>query len=212
LKKIANNDYNNHVQYFMQPKKIKMERISTYLILFLLLTLNSCKGQTAKEPLRISDFKFKSIFGTISKEPKNTYCLLGSGFFRTPRSENSDSLIIDWLSKHRNAFVFPVSSFGPSQIQEQDSKIIYCWVIDRKDTLNNYLIKNGCFPGGTMIRPKAWDEMEKSEKQSYEDEKPDVKVFVDKKGYNIFIEQIKTAEQYARENKLGIWLKGQEER
>ncbi len=87
--------------------------------------------------------------------------------------------------------------------------IIYCWVVDNKDTLNNYLIKNGCYPGGTMMRPKTWDEMEKWEKDLYfdTDEKPDVRVFVDKKAYDSFIEQIKIAEQFARDNKLGIWLK-----
>lgn len=190
-----------------------MKQILTLLILFSLFTFNGCKGQKTKESLKISDFKFKSIFGTTSKAPKNNYCLLGSGFFRTPRSENSDSLIIDRIDKHPNALVIPVSSFGPAQIKDKDSKIIYCWVIDQKDTLNNYLIKNGCFPGGTMIRPKTWVEMEKRDKELYEDtdEKPDVKVFVNKESYNIFIEQIKIAELYARKNKLGIWLKGQEE-
>ncbi|MBC6112955.1 hypothetical protein ACFOG5_09905 [Pedobacter fastidiosus] len=190
-----------------------MKKIATFLILFSLSTLNSCKGQKIKEYLKISDFKFKSIFGLTSKEPQNNYCLLGSGFFRTPRSENSDSLVIDWINKHREAIVVPVSSFGPAQIKDKDSKIIYCWVIDKKDTLNNYLIKKGCFPGGTMLRPKTWDEMEKREEELYRnsDEKSDVKVYVDKKWYNIFIEQIKVAELYARKNKLGIWYKEQEE-
>ncbi|MBI3232850.1 MAG: hypothetical protein HYZ42_02220, partial [Bacteroidetes bacterium] len=104
-------------------------------------------------------------------------------------------------------------SYGPTEIKDKDSKMVYCWVIDNKDTLNNYLIKNGCFPGGTMMRPKTWDEMEKLERELYEGtgEKPDVKVYVDKKTYDVFIEQIKTAELYAKENNLGIWLKDKEE-
>lgn len=194
-------------------KNKTMKKIMTFLSLFAFLTINSCIGQETKNALKISDFKFESIFGMNSQEPKNTYCLLGSGFFRTPRSNNSDSLISDWLKRHPNAMVVSVSSFGPTEIKDPESKMVYCWVIDGQDTLNNYLIRNGCFPGGTMVRPKTWDEMEKWEKELYEDtdEKPNVTVFVDKKTYDDFIEQIKIAEQFARENKLGIWLKETDE-
>jgi hypothetical protein len=183
-----------------------MKQASTLMILFL-LTINSCKGQVTKEFLKISDFEFESIFGTTSKFPEINYCLLGTGFFRAPRSDNSDSLITDWIKKHPNAIVIPISSFGPVEISYPESKMVYCWVIDGQDSLNVYLIRNGAFPGGTMMRPKTWDEMEKWEKEIYEDanEKLDVKVYVDKKTYDDFIEQIKNAELYARENKLGIW-------
>jgi hypothetical protein len=184
-----------------------MKQITTFLILF--LTINSCKGQEIKNTLKISDFKFESIFGMTTKEPKSNYCLLGTGFFRTPRSDNSDSLITDWIKTHPNAIVLTVSTFGPTSIEDKESKMVYCWVIENKDTLNNYLIKNGCFPGGSMMRPKTWNEMEKWEKKSYEstDGKPEIKVFVDKKTYDTFIEQIKKAELHARKYKLGIWLK-----
>ncbi|MEY5048038.1 MAG: hypothetical protein RLZZ175_1397 [Bacteroidota bacterium] len=189
-----------------------MKPIIIISILFILLSIKNSFGQEAKTPLKISDFKFESIFGMNTSEPQKIYCLLGSGFFRTPRSKNSDSLITDWLKGHPQAIVISISSFGPTEIKDPESKMIYCWVIDGKDTLNNFLIKNGCFPGGTMIRPKTWDEMDKREKELYEgtDEKPDVKVYVDKKTFNNFINQIKSAELYARENKLGIWLKAQE--
>ena len=58
-----------------------------------------------------------------------------------------------------------------------------------------------------MIRPKTLDEMEKWEKDLYEglDEKPNVEVLMDKNDYDTFIEQIKSAEIFARDNKLGIW-------
>jgi hypothetical protein len=193
-----------------QNRQTTMKQVTTLLILVFLLTLNSCNGQDTKEFFKISDFKFQSIFGTTSKEPKSIYCLLGTGFFRTPRSDNSDSLITEWIKTHPNAKIVSVSSF---ETIDPNSKMIYCWAIDSKDTLNNYLIKNGCFPGGTMMRPKTWNEMGKREKELYEDtdEKPDVKVHVDKITYDTFIEQIKVAELYARENKLGIWLKDIEE-
>ncbi|MGV8992984.1 MAG: hypothetical protein ACOH1O_02695 [Flavobacterium sp.] len=190
-----------------------MKQITTLIITLCWLTFSSCNGQENKVPLKITDFEFKSIFGATKKEPKNTYCLLGTGFFRAPSSANSDSLITEWIKAHPNAIVVPVSALGQVDIKDTEKTITYCWVVENKDTLNNYLIKNGCYPGGTMMRPKTWNEMEKWEKELYEDtdEKPDVKVFVDKKTYDNFIEQIKIAELFARENKLGIWLKETDE-
>lgn len=189
-----------------------MKQVSIFLAVFFLLTFYSCRSQHSKEQLKISDFRFESIFGTTVKYAKKSYCLLGSGFFRAPSSDNADSLIAAWIKNHSNAVVIPVSSFGPVNVDDKDSKMIYCWVTDNKDTLNNYLIKNGCYPGGTMIRPETWNEMEKREKELYKGtgEKPGVEVHIDKKSYDAFIKQIEAAELYARKNKLGIWLKEEE--
>ena len=184
------------------------------IIILILLTFSPCKSQEKqKEELKLSDFKFESIFGSTTSEPKTIYCLLGTGFFRAPSSDNSDSLIENWINLHPNAIVVPVSSFGPTDIEDPESKMVYCWIIDQKDTLNNYLIRQGCFPGGTMMRPKTWNEMEKWEKELYEDsdEKMDIQVLVDKEVYDIFIEQIKTAELFAKKEKLGIWDEENEE-
>lgn len=189
-------------------------RQSLIILFSVLLTFSSCMGQgNVNKELKLTNFKFESIFGSTSTEPKSTYSLLGTGFFRTPRSDNSDSLISHWIKNHPNATVIPVSSFGPVEIKDPESKIIYCWIIDQKDTLNNYLIRNGCFPGGTMMRPRTWDEMEKWEKVLYEDsdEKSDVQVLIDKEIYDKFIKQIKAVELDAREEKLGIWEKESEE-
>jgi len=153
-----------------------MKHFLTYLISIFIIT--SCFGQgTDKLQLKISDFEFQSIFGMTKSDKKTTYCLLGSGFFRTLSSDNSDSLIFEWINTHKNAIVVPVSKFGPTEIKDPNSKMIFCLVIQDKDTLNYYRIKNGCFPGGTIIKPKTWDEMEKWEKDLYEgtDEKPMLK-------------------------------------
>jgi len=178
------------------------------LIISIITTLYSCiEKEKQQKELKLSDFEFNSIFGTNASEPNSTYCILGTGFFRTPRSENSDKLIENWLKQHPNAIVVPVSSFGPTESDIPESKMVYCLIIDQKDTLNNYIIKEGCFPGGTMIRPRTWDEMEEWEKELYEDsdEKIDIQILIDKKVYDTFIEQIKVAELFAQENKLGIW-------
>ena len=169
--------------------------------------MTSCKGQETGNTLSLVDFTFGSIFGKTKKDSLNTYCLLGTGFFRTPRSDNSDSLITDWINKHPKAIVIPISSLGPIMSNDKNSKITYCWLVDGNDTINNYLIRNGCFPGGTMQRPKTWSEMPRKEKSFYKGmDKPDTKVLIDKKSYDNFIEEIKRAETFASDNKLGIWL------
>lgn len=171
--------------------------------------MSGCQAQQSKPGLHISDVKFKSYFGYTATDPGSGYCLLGSGFFKTPSSDNSDSLIASWIKAHPNAMIVPVSSFGPVASSNKNSKMIYCWIIDKTDTLNNYLVRKGCFPGGTMIRPKTWKEMSKRERDIYIDldEKPEVTVYIDKSSYDTFIEQITVAEAYAQKHKLGIWAK-----
>lgn len=106
-----------------------------------------------------------------------------------------------------------MTSHGPLEINKPESRMVYCWVIDGPDTLNNWLIKNGCFPGGTMMRPKTWKEMPKEEREMYQEsgQKPDIKVLVQEDVYLRFLDQIRSAEISAREKKLGIWAVKQEE-
>jgi hypothetical protein len=183
-----------------------------YFISLAILVLTSSQAQTKSQlkSLEVSDLKFRSTFGFHPIDSTNVFSLLGSEFFRTPRSENSDSLIKAWIDAHPKAKVIPVTSLGPTMIADRNSKMTYCWVIDKEDTLNNYLIKNGCFPGGTMQRPQTWKEMTKAEKKMYEEEKPQITVYIDKKIYEEFLEQVKSAEIFARKNELGIWKKDQE--
>ncbi len=176
----------------------------------------SCKSQNSQTEFPIDAFEFKSIFGS-KKEDKNIdsitnfsqvenmFCLLGQGFFKTPRSENSDELLKKWLTEHPNAKVIPISVLKSKPV------ITYCWIIDGTENLNIYLVKNGCFPGGTMQRPRTWKEMSREEKKIYRGiEKPNVKVLIEDNSYEKFIQKLKLAELYAKENKLGIWNEKQE--
>ena len=164
-----------------------------------LLAIVGCSGQT--KPVHLSDIQFKSIFGYITKDSSQVYCLLGTGFFRAPSSKNSDSLIQYWLTNHPNAQVITVST-----LNNPKDKLSYCWLVDKTDTINNFLIKNGCYPGGTMMRPETYAEMSDEMKAIYKGmEKPDITVHIDKMKYDNFIEQIKAAETFAETNKLGIW-------
>jgi hypothetical protein len=164
----------------------------------------SCRGQSPNSSITLKDIKFSSIFGQSEKDSLHMYCLLGTGYFRASRSDNSDSLIDIWIGQHLNARVIPVSSFGPTMTDYPNSKLTYCWLVDGKDTINNYLVKNGCYAGGTMMRPQTKAEMSKQMKEIYKDLN-DAVVHIDKKAYDEFIEQIKADEIFARENKLGIW-------
>ncbi|SFQ53047.1 hypothetical protein [Parafilimonas terrae] len=181
----------------------------TALIFSVFVFFTSSFGQDNSD-LKLADFHFFSMFGVNTKDTNRhvTYCLLGSGFFRTPHTDNSDSVISDWINKHPNATVIPVSSDGPVMQNNPDSRQIYCWVVDNQDTLNNSLVKNGCFPGSTMLRPQAWNEMSEEMKKFYTNNKIDhgtTEILIDKKSYDMFLEQIKADEKYAYDNRLGIW-------
>ena len=179
-----------------------------YLIIILTVIVLSCTSgqESTLAELTAKDIQWKSIFGHSVKDSSQIYCLLGLGFFRTPRSDNSDSLITDWIAKHPDAQVKPISTSGPTMTDNPNSKMTYCWLVDYDENLNIYLIENGCFPGGTMERPQTWDEMSKKEKDIYEGiDKPNIIVHIDTKEYNDFIKRIKVAETYAQDNMLGIW-------
>jgi hypothetical protein len=171
------------------------------LVCYMGFILASCSDrEETQNSYPLADFEFKSIFGTHKNDKHTSFCLLGQGFFRTPRSSNSDTLLFDWIKNHPKSMVVPVSSFGPSVTDDQMSQMKYCWIIDSKDTLNNYLVRNGCFPGGTMQVP-----------QFIPGGKSTIKMFMNDKSYLQFIAQIKVAETFAREHKLGIWSKYENE-
>jgi hypothetical protein len=160
----------------------------------------------------LKGFKFDSYFGQKTGDKNTTYCLLGQGFFRSHSSSNSDNLLKSWLTNHSNAIVLKVSTLTTYEKSNEPHNLIYCWVIEGNETLNNYLIREGCYPGGTMQRPQTWDEMSNEEKELYDNtDKSKVTVHIDKKVYDYFIEKIKAAEKYAKDNKLGIWAKSIDE-
>ncbi|MFD2907107.1 hypothetical protein ACFSX9_00015 [Flavobacterium ardleyense] len=168
-----------------------------FLYLFLLFCLIECRSQNTN--LKFENFEFESIFGGQKGDKSNVYCLLGKGFFRTPSSENTDELINSWILNHKKIKIILVSSL----IDDNNGNINYCWLEDEYgNTINEFLIKNGCFPGGTMMRPKTLKE-EPNDYMSIDESK--IKVYIDSKKYEEFIQKIKKAEQFASDNKLGIW-------
>lgn len=183
-----------------------MKYLVVSLLILFLLSFQSCKGQHQNSGITLKNLTFSSIFGQSNKDSLDMYCLLGTGYFRATSSDNSDSLISSWIKQHPNAQVIPVSSFGPTMTDYPNSKLTYCWLVDGQDTINNYLVKNGCYEGGTMMRPQTKAEMSKQMKEIYKN-LVDIVVHIDKKAYDNFIEQIKANEIFARQNRLGIWNK-----
>jgi hypothetical protein len=162
--------------------------------------------------LVLKNFKFDSWFGyELNNKSENTYCLLGTGFFRAPSSDSTDSLISNWTREHPNAEVIPIYTSGPVMTDSPNSKQIYCWIVDNSDTLNIILVRLGCIPGGTMQRPKTWDEMNKEERKLWHDNnKPNEQVHVDSESYSSFLDKVLKAEREAQEKKLGIWAQKRE--
>ena len=162
--------------------------------------------------LTLKEFKFDSWFGyELNSTTETVYCLLGTGFFRAPRAENTDSLISSWTKQHPDALVIPVYTSGPTMTDSKKSKMIYSWIVDKSDTLNIILVRQGCIPGGTMQRPETWDEMDKEKRKLWHDnKKPNEKIHVDSKAYKDFLDKVAKAETEARNNKLGIWTEKKE--
>ncbi len=184
-----------------------------FLTVVILLALTFCKGQTkdAIEPVNVSDLRFRSIFGFPHIDSTNVFVLLGNDYIGTTRSDDSDNLIKTWIQGHPDAAIIPVASLEPARIANRKSKLTYCWIVDKKDTLNNYLIRSGSFPEETMHRPKTWDEMTKEERGMYKElDKPNVTVYVDKSTYDKFLKEIRAAEMSAKKSGLGIWGKQNE--
>lgn len=138
----------------------------------------------------VEEFKFKSIFGAPKKDSTLAYCLLGTGFFKSRQAQGADTLIARWIKQHPAARVIPVSTIQSTMIGAANSSMTYCWIVDKEENLNVYLIRNGYFPGGTMQKPKA-----------------NVKTYISKKDYEEFMRLIRLAEIYAQKKKLGVWVK-----
>jgi hypothetical protein len=147
--------------------------------------------------------QFNYIMGHQKADTTHVWSLLGMDFVTPHASDNAPAMVSGWIAKHPNAMVIPVCAFGPPEnINISGRLFIFCWVVDKKDTLNNYLVNNGCFPGGTMF---AYDEWEKRNKTIKNAPTPKVYVYVSKNSYAQYQGQIVSNQVYARTHKLGLW-------
>jgi hypothetical protein len=171
------------------------------LLIILLSSFVATYGQ--ENNLKLADFKHRSIWIYKSEKSQTTYCMTGVGFQMADPPAKTDSIIDSWISKHPNSKMLPIYS-----MKNKSSSIVYCWVIDSGDTLNLYLVKNGVFPEHEMHRIQTWDELSDMQKTYNEPKKEHdkkMKVLIDSISYSTFLTQLKIAQAYARQNKLGIW-------
>ena len=174
-----------------------------------------CLAQTETgASFAVEGVEFQSIFGVRPGEPQVTYCLLGRGFFLADRSNSLDSLLLAWSQSHPTARLVPVASYGPTKIDDPESKMIYSWIVDDKDTLNLHLVKYGAYAGRTMLRPQTWEELPEREKEMYREsgEKSNVVVEVDLDDYEKFLIRLESAEQFAAQNQYGVWANKTDEK
>jgi hypothetical protein len=184
---------------------MKPINMRTLILIIIAMVPLTSMGQFKKE-LKLKDFEFESIFGYEKGDSINLFCLLGGGYSRAPRSQHTDAIIEQWIKEHPEAIVLPVTLLGNQLNRSAGTKIAYCWIIDKTDTLNNHLVRQGCFTGNFMKRPKDQREMEREEKKLYKGiVKPKVVILVDQKSYELFLDQIRACERIAEQNKSGLW-------
>ena len=180
-------------------------------LLPLLLIITLCSSPAAfgqkvvkdQQPSTVQDFKFKGIFGFTPKDSSAVYCLLGLGYFLAPKSDDIDAHIAEWIKDHPNAIVKPVYTSGPVFSDESGSSNTYCWIIDKDDNLNLWLVKKGYVGGQNMQYPT--EQIKKQLGMDIVDEEMIEKVHVTEAEYQQFIALVREAALYAQEKKLGIW-------
>lgn len=161
------------------------------------IALLSCKAHIDNS-LPLSEFAFNGVFG-VNKNDSTTMYWIAYGWRYGGYKE--DSFISDWVNRHPKANVCTILSMNEHSTVH--SQIRLCWIMDKYDTLNTYLAKNGSIAGGLMI----YDTSDAFFKPGRHDDY-DVKILIDDKTYNRYTEQLKNAEQYARDHKYGIWANG----
>ena len=176
---------------------INIKMISRAISLVLLL---HCSPSHAQATFDVSQLKFNSIFAARAGE-KFGYCLLGTGFFRSIRSDNVDELVSSWLTSHSHSEVIPVGVLGS---YGKPRSIVYVWVQSGDESLNTYLIREGAFPGGVMIDAVDFNRIRGTVNANIADENAPHR-FVSAEQYDEFIKHVIEAEALAKSEKKGVW-------
>jgi len=165
----------------------------------------------------VGELSFTQFFAQRTGD-NSTYCLLGNGFIRTIRSSEESAIISEWLQKHPEAKVIPVS------ILEEGTRVpfIYIWIADGAEILNLELIRKGAFPGSVMLDAVHFDKLSKNSpdhahiEAAYDYAKKSNKIQPEIKNvpprrlipdadYEAFLKKLQLAQEYAQKEKNGIW-------
>lgn len=153
-------------------------------------------------------YYFPTVFGWKDGESvkEHLLTLMGIGMLQSDRSLTTDSLITAWITLHPRASVVPITTATFKEESGTLSKVTYCWLVHAGDTLNLEMVKQGCVPANTMLRPKAPDELTEEERKNLPDTTTyQVKVFVKEDDFKAFMNAVRKAGEEAFLLKRGLW-------
>lgn len=149
------------------------------------------------------------------------YNLISDNFIGNPegKSDTLELFVNDWVTNHPDANVKIISRFA---------SLNYIWAYSKTDTLNIELVQNGLMSkehmihhkelGNLMLNDSAINIIAEYSKMSVDSTKILLKRYIDNiilyitdEEYEIFKQKLEAAENYAKQNKLGIWRKKEDE-
>jgi hypothetical protein len=176
----------------------------TWLTRWFVVTVLLSAACFAEPAFEAKQLHFKSGFGSRGGDPI-VYCILGTGFFRAPRTDDFDQLVTAWLSSHPDAQVTLVDTapaMGRPGSKMGRSSLQYIWIEDGDEKLNVFLVREGAVTGGVMEDLASFFNSLKVTLPAGE-ELP-TRLVTDEK-YAAFLNQVAEAEELARQDKRGLW-------
>jgi hypothetical protein len=134
-------------------------------------------------PLRAADTTWAGPFATTASASGITYCLMGSGYFQAPTSDEFDSIVSSWTAAHPDATLTEVAKIDAAS----DEGLVYVWLTDGESNLNLDLVRQGACPGGTMVPFDL------------------TSLLIDKQRYVQFEKELRDAQRTAKRERLGVW-------
>lgn len=172
---------------------------TTFNLLFVLAALlASCTSG----PSKVSELSFTDMVGQSDDAKGTLFHLTGTGFNESSRAAETEVIVNDWIKNHPEAEIIPVYAFGKGEVQMK-----FCLFVDGSDTLNNYMVRKGCYAADYMKAFKTWEEISSSDKMLIESLPGEqfVEFYLSDEEYNNFQNQIQAAERAAKNDKLGVW-------
>ncbi len=151
----------------------------------LLLTLLVCVAP-AKNANEI-EWSFPTL-GKDKTNPDLYYSLLFLGFLRQELPSECRAYLVAWLKEHPSAIAVPVAIEEPFNNRNPKSKLIFVWIVDKQDNLGVELVRKGCVPAALLFTLM-----------------PGLHLRISQKEFDRVKEQLLTAGQSAKAEKLGIW-------
>ena len=153
--------------------------------MFLFLTLTVCFAH-AKNANEI-EWSFPTL-GKDKTNPDLYYSLLFLGFLRQELPSECRAYLVAWLKEHPSAIAVPVAIDETFDSRNPKSKLIFVWIVDKQDNLGVELVRKGCVPAAWLFTLM-----------------PGLHLRISQKEFDRVKEQLLTAEQSAKAEKLGIW-------